>query len=104
MLLKSLLQGSEMPTPPLPPEDYLNQLLSFLYTFAHWIGQMVVNLLDNFLNLSNPSALIDPIGFLALITGLLIVAEVAKRIAWLILVAGWVLIVLKVVLDAVASQ
>jgi len=97
------LQGSQIPTPPLPSEDYLNQLLSFLYTFAHWVGQMVVNLLDNFLNLGNPAALIDPIGFLTLITGLLIVAEIAKRIAWLILVVGWVLIVLKVVLDAIAT-
>lgn len=88
---------------PIPTEDYLNQLLGFLYTFAHWVGQLVVNALANFMNLSDAPALVDPVGVLVLITGLLIVAEVAKRIAWLILVAGWVMIVLKIVMDALRA-
>lgn len=92
--------GTEIPAPPAPPEDYLNQLLSFFYTLAHWVGQFVVGILDNFLSLKTASDLIDPIGFLVLITALFIVAEIAKKITWLIVVAGWVLIVLKIVLDA----
>ncbi len=99
MFLKFFLQ-SDVPQPPAVSEDMLQQFLSFFYTLAHWVGNFVVNLLDNALDLKAPANLIDPIGFLVLLTGFLIIAEVAKKVAWLILVVGWALILVKIVLDA----
>jgi len=99
MFLKFLLQG-DVPQPPAVPEDLLQQFLSFLYTLANWAGNFVVNLLDRALDLRAPDNLIDPIGFLVLLTGFLIMAEVAKKVAWLILVVGWGLILVKIFMDA----
>jgi len=95
----TLLQTA-VPVVPTPPQDYLNQLLGFFYTLAHWVGQFVVGALGNFLALKQADSLVDPLGFLVLITALFVVAEVAKKITWIIVVVGWVLIVLKIVLDA----
>jgi uncharacterized membrane protein YecN with MAPEG domain len=95
MMLKLWWQNG-VPTPPELPENYFDQFLSFLYTLSHWLGEFVVNLLDRFLQLQAPANLVDPIGMLMLLTAFLIVTEVAKKVAWLILVIGWVLIVLKI--------
>lgn len=100
MFSKFLLQTGDVPKPPAVPEDLLQQFLSFLYTLAHWVGNFVVNLLERGLDLKTPENLIDPIGFLVLLTGFLVIAEVAKKLAWLILVVGWALIVVKIFMDA----
>jgi len=84
---------------PVPPEGYLDQLLSFFYTVAHWAGGVIVGLLDSLLPLQTPQQLTDPIGFLALITVVLVVAEVAKKLAWLVVVAGWALIAVRVAME-----
>ncbi len=86
--------------PPIPPDGFLDQLLAFIYTLAHWAGQVIVKVLDNLLPLQTPSELVDPIGFLTLLTAFLIVAEVAKKITWLVVVVGWVLIVVRIILEA----
>jgi len=85
-----------VPTPPEIPQNFLDQVLSFFYTLAHWLGGLVVNALQSFLELNTPDTLVDPIGMLVLLTGFLIVAEVAKKVSWLVLVVGWVLILLKI--------
>jgi len=80
--------------------DLLSQVLAFIYTIAHGIGQLVVKAIQ--LVLPNETgvldALIDPIGVLALLTIFLAVAEVAKKITWIIVVVGWALIVIRIVL------
>jgi hypothetical protein len=91
-------------SPPVPPEGWLDQFLAFVYTFAHWIGGLTVNLLQQLLPLQEPEKLVDPIGYLVLLTVLLIVAEVAKKIAWLVVVIGWLLIIVRIVLEAIPTQ
>lgn len=90
------------PTPPDVSQGFLDQLLAFTYTLAHWAGQLVVAALNYLLAPQNPETLIhlvDPIGYLVLLTVFLIVAEIAKKITWLVVVVGWALITVRIVLE-----
>lgn len=90
--------------PSAPPGGWLDQLLAFIYTTAHWVGGLIVGLVENVVPLQTPEKLIDPIGYLALLTVLLIVAEVAKKVVWGVVVVGWVLIGVRVVLEVLQKQ
>lgn len=85
--------------PPPAPEGFLDQLLAFVYTLAHWAGQLIVMGLDNLLTTPISQSLVDPIGYLALLTVFLIIAEVAKKVTWIIVIVGWVLIGVRVALE-----
>lgn len=91
-------------SPPVPPEGWLDQLLAFIYTSAHWIGGLIVNFLQDFFPLQEPEKLVDPVGYLVLLTLFLIVAEIAKKIVWLVVVVGWLLIIVRIVLGAMQTQ
>ncbi len=86
-------------SPPAPPEGFVDQVLAFIYTSAHWLGGIIVHLLQYLVPLQSPEKLVDPIGYLALLTLFLIVAEVAKKITWLIVLVGWVLIIIRVIME-----
>jgi hypothetical protein len=92
------LPASPANLPP-PPEGWLEQLLAFIYTIAHWVGGLIVGLVENIISLPTPANLVDPIGYLALLTVLLIVSEVAKKVVWGIVVVGWLLIGVRVALE-----
>lgn len=78
-------------------KSILGQLLTFLYSIAHYIGMLIVFLVNQILpKIQIPSDLIDPIGFLAIITLFLILVQVAKKIATLVVVIAWILIVLRI--------
>jgi hypothetical protein len=42
--------------------------------------------------------LADPIGFLVLLTVFVVLAQAARKIAWYILIVGWVLIVIRLIM------
>jgi len=102
--MRTLLQQTAAQQSPVPPDgqfrEFLDQVFTFLYTIAHWAGQLVVDLVATILGDTMPSGLfdglIDPLGFLIILTILLAAAEVAKRIVWLVVVAGWLLIAIRV--------
>lgn len=85
--------------PPPPPAGWLDQFLAFIYTLAHWIGQGIVALVEHIVPLQTPAQLVDPIGYLALLTLLLLVSEVAKKLVWGVVVVGWVLIGIRIALE-----
>lgn len=84
--------------------ELFDQALTFLYTMAHWAGQLVAQLIALIVNYELPADLIDPIGFLILLTLVLAVAEVAKRLAWLVVVAGWALIVIRIAIEVLGTK
>ena len=90
----------------LPPaaESWLDQLLAFIYTIAHWVGGLIVSLVENIIPLQTPATLVDPIGYLVLLTVFLIVAEVAKKVVWGVVVVGWILIGVRVALEVLDKQ
>ena len=81
----------------LPWKDILSTLLTFLYSIAHYVGMLVVYLLGRVLPAAKiPTDLVDPLGYLALLTAFLILVQVAKKIAWIIVIAGWILILVRI--------
>lgn len=84
---------------------FLEQALTFLYTVAHWLGRLVIDLVRMILGDAMPTGIledvVDPLGFLILITLFLAVAEVTKRIAWLVVVVGWALIAARIAIELI---
>jgi hypothetical protein len=79
--------------------DLLNQILQFVSTIAHALGQAIVAGIQRLVPQAQiPADLTDPIGFLAVLTVFVVLAGVARRIAWIIVAAGWVLIAVRVAL------
>ncbi|HVO39546.1 MAG TPA: hypothetical protein VMV03_11020 [Spirochaetia bacterium] len=81
--------------------DLLTQIFGFLSTFARFIGQAVVGLVHYILpSIKTLDALAEPIGYLALLTLFVILVSAARRVALIILIAGWALIFVRLLLMA----
>ena len=77
-------------------EDILTTVMAFIYTKGHWIGGIIVNLLQSLTGVNIPLEIIDAIGVLVILTISLAIAEVAKKAIWVIVAVGWVLIILRI--------
>ena len=77
-------------------EDILTTVMAFIYTLGHWLGEMVVGLIQNVSGITIPPTIVDAIGLLLILTIFLAIAEVAKKAIWIIVVVGWVLIILRI--------
>ncbi len=85
--------------PDMPWKEIASSILTFLYSIAHYAGQLVVYLLGQVLPAARvPADLVDPIGYLALLTAFLILVQVARKLAWIIVIVGWVLILVRIAL------
>jgi len=81
----------------------VDQALTYLDTAAMYLGQGVLYLLNLITGDRVSSGLEKPIGYLSLITVILILfglLDVAKRIIWIGIVVGWVLLIVRIILDA----
>ena len=79
--------------------EIIDQLLAFIYSMGHLIGQGIVRLLNTILpSMAVPNELVDPIGLLAILTIFLAVATIAKRLVWIVVIAGWVLIIVRLII------
>ena len=77
-------------------DDLFKRVMDALSALAHRIGQAVVELLRMaFPGLSVPEGLVDWIGFLTLLTALLVLVEVTKRLVWYLVVAGWLIVLIR---------
>jgi len=77
-------------------EDILTTVMAFIYTLGHWLGEMIVGLIQSISGITIPSTIVDAIGVLVILTIFLAIAEVAKKAIWIIVAVGWVLIVLRI--------
>jgi hypothetical protein len=83
----------------IPWRTILTQVLTFLYSLAHYVGLLIVYLLGFiFPSPKVPGDLADPIGYLVLLTAFVILAQVAKKVAWIVVIVGWGLIVIRIIL------
>ena len=81
--------------------DLLTQIFGFLSTTARYAGQAVVVLVQQILpSVKGLVTLADPIGFLVLLTLFVILTTAARRIALIILLVGWALILIRLLLMA----
>ncbi len=81
----------------------LDQGLTYIDSAANYLGQGVIYLLNVITNDRVSSDLEKPIGYLALITLILILfglLDFARRVIWIGIIVGWVLLIVRVVLDA----
>ena len=87
-------------------ETALDQVLTFIDSGSTYLGRGVLYVL-NLITKDRVSAdLAKPIGYLATITLILVLfglIDVAKRIIWLGIIVGWVLLVIRIVLDAIGA-
>nr|BAL52656.1 hypothetical protein HGMM_F02E06C20 [uncultured Acetothermia bacterium]BAL59288.1 hypothetical protein HGMM_OP3C443 [Candidatus Acetothermum autotrophicum] len=89
-------------TPPAREPSWLDQALTFLSTIAHWLGQVLVRLVNTVVPALISEDLIDPIGYLALLTIVIVligVFEALRKAAYWVVGLGWLLIIVRVVID-----
>ncbi len=77
-------------------DDILNNMLTFIYTIGHWLGEKIVGLIQSISGVVIPATVVDAIGLLVILTIFLAIAEVAKKAIWVIVAVGWVLIIVRI--------
>lgn len=82
-----------------------DQLLSFIQSTADLLGKGLIQLINLILPESRGVSheLVQPIGYLALITVILLVFGIiaaARKVIWLVVIVGWVLLIVRIILDA----
>lgn len=80
-----------------------SQLLSFIDSAAYLIGSALAWLIGLVLPGSVDPSLVRPLGYLGLITLLLFLfnlLEAARKLIWLLVVVGWVLMIARILLQA----
>jgi len=81
--------------------DLLTQILGFLSTIAQYVGLGIVKLVQYILpSVKNLKSLEEPIGYLALLTIFVVLTSAARKVALIILIAGWALILIRILLMA----
>jgi len=81
----------------------VDQALTYIDSIATYLGQGVLYILNLITNDRVSTDLEKPIGYLALITLLLLLfglLDFARRVIWIGIIVGWVLLVVRIVLDA----
>ena len=81
----------------------INQVLTFIDSASTYLGQGVIYLLNLITGDRVSSTLEKPIGYLAFITLILLLfglLDFARRIIWIGIIVGWVLLVVRIILDA----
>lgn len=81
----------------------LDQGLTYIDSAANYLGQGVLYIINLITDDRVSTDLQKPIGYLALITLILILfglLDFARRIIWIGIIVGWVLLVVRIILDA----
>ena len=81
----------------------LDQSLTYIDSAATYLGQGVLYLLNMITDDRVSADLEKPIGYLAFITLILILfglLDFARKVIWIGIIVGWVLLVVRIILDA----
>lgn len=82
-----------------PLNSVLHNVLTFLYFLPHQIGLWIVKILQQlFPRIVFSDSLIDPLGFLIILTLFVVLARVAQRLAWIIVWVGWILLLIRILM------
>jgi len=90
--------------------SWIDQALTFIDSAATYLGQGVIYVINLVVGTDPdtglgrvPSNLQKPIGYLALITLILLLfglLDTAKRIIWIGIIVGWALLIVRIILEA----
>ncbi|UCF09486.1 MAG: hypothetical protein JSW65_05325 [Candidatus Bipolaricaulota bacterium] len=81
----------------------IEQILTYIDSAANYLGQGVLYVLNLITNDRVSSDLQEPIGYLAFITIILLlfgILDFARKVIWIGIIVGWVLLIVRVILDA----
>jgi hypothetical protein len=79
----------------------LTQLMAVASSIAHSLGIWIVALIQKILPMAKElPTLADPIGYLAILSIFVIIAAVARRVAFALLLVGWALIIIRIAVMA----
>jgi hypothetical protein len=84
-------------------ESAVNQALTYIDSAATYLGKGVLHVLNLITDDRVSGDLEKPIGYLAFITLILLLfglLDFARRIIWIGIIVGWVLLIVRVILDA----
>lgn len=80
-------------------KEIFGEILTFIYGIARLIGSGIAKLLGFiFPDIEIPPNVIDAMGFLAVLTIFLILIQTAKKVAWIIVIIGWILILVRIIM------
>jgi len=79
--------------------EILHKILTFIYFLAHQIGLGIMKVVQAIFTRSIfPESIIDPLGFLIILTLFIFIVGISKRIAWIIVGVGWILLFIRILL------
>ena len=77
----------------------LHNILTFIYFIAHQAGLWIIKLIQYIVpGAIFPESVIDALGLLIILTLFIFLVSVAKKIAWIIICVGWVLLLIRLLL------
>ncbi|MCX9085857.1 MAG: hypothetical protein OIN87_13780 [Candidatus Methanoperedens sp.] len=79
-------------------ENILENILTFIYTLGHWLGEKIVELIQYITGIMLGQEIVEAIGMLVILTIFLAIAEVAKKAIWIVVAIGWVLIIVRILM------
>ena len=71
-------------------------IYSPIYTIGHWVGEIVAIIVQTVSGVVLTGIVIDTVGLLTILTVILVLAEIAKKIAWGIVTICWALIIMRI--------
>ncbi|MGA2532141.1 MAG: hypothetical protein ABSG19_03795 [Candidatus Aminicenantales bacterium] len=82
-----------------PLNGILHKILTFIYFLAHQIGSGIIKVIQPlFPRITFPESLVDPLGFLIILTVFMFLVGVAKKIAWIIVCVAWILLFIRILM------
>jgi len=79
--------------------DILQAILTFIYSIAHQIGLGIVKVIQAiFTGRTFPASIIDSLGFLIILTLFIFLIGISKRVAWIIVGVGWILLFIRILM------
>lgn len=95
----------QIPNPSQSTQSILDQLLTFIYSIAHYIGLGLVNIIQSILPMiKDLETIVDPVGFLVILTIFIILVAAFRKLAWFIVIAGWLLISARITLMVLGAM
>jgi len=84
-----------------PLNEILHNILTFIYYLAHQIGLGIFKVVQSiFTSTIFPESIIDPLGFLAILTlfMFLVSVDALKKIVWIVVCAAWILLLIRILM------
>jgi hypothetical protein len=89
------------PTVAKPLNEILHSVLTFIYFLPHLIGVWIIKAVHTIIpGIDFPGSLADPLGFLVILTlfMFLVSMKLGKKIAWIIICAGWIFLLIRILM------